>query len=262
MDKAIETTGKTVDLAIEKALEELGLSARDAEVEVLDEGEPGGLLGFGRRPAKVRVWRSERTDDRADDEDDDTDAAPPTDVDEDEEDTEDFRDDSESPTGERGFAAAENAVLDYIQDILSGIGIHGRIESFADSEGQLHIEVTGSDCGAAIGRHGETLEALQYLSNIVANRYVDEYLRVIVDIAGYRRRREKKLRNMAVSSADRVLRAGRSKKMKPMNPAERRIIHISLRDYPGVTTYSEGTEPNRYVVVAPSAGVEFVGDDQ
>lgn len=259
-NKSIETSGKTVDIAVEKALEELKVRKNEVDIEILDEGETGGLLGFGRRPALVRVslkadivTPDDTSDDDFDLEDEDAEEIEALEYDETD------REEGEE-TSERGFAAAENAVLDYFQDVLSGIGIHGRIDSYVDEEGSLHIDVSGSDSGAAIGRHGETLDALQYLANVVANKYVDDYLRVVVDVAGYRKRSEERIRDLANRTADKVMATGREMKLKPMNPAERRLVHICLREHPGIVTYSEGRDPRRHIVVAPSAGVEVIDD--
>ncbi len=249
MERTIETTGKTVEQAIQEALEELGVKEDLALIEVLDEGETGGLLGFGRRPARVRVSVDDskvQVSEKA------SELKRKTDAEEDESGWKVALDD-------RGFVPAENAALDYIEAIFSGIGIHGRIESYMGEDESLHIDVLGSDCGVAIGRHGETLDAIQYLTNIVANRWVDEHLRVVVDVAGYRSRREQRLRQQAKKTAERVLDTGRESRLKPMSPAERRIVHLSLRETEGITTYSEGAEPRRYVVISPTAGLEIIG---
>ncbi len=265
MERTIETTGKTVDLAVQQALKELSVNEDLALIEVLDEGETGGLLGFGRRPARVRVtvpFDSEPIEDDdqlLDESEEDDDDYERVDLDDQDLDVEPSDDDEwRVPADQRGLIPAENATLDYVQDILAGIGIHGRIESYLEDDNNLHIDIIGSDCGVAIGRHGETLDAIQYLANIVANRWIDEYLRVVVDVAGYRRRREQRLQQTAKRTATRVLETGRESKLKPMSPAERRVVHMTLREMDGITTYSEGAEPRRYVVIAPSAGVEII----
>lgn len=247
MERSIEVTAKTVELAISQALEELGVSEDVALIEVLDEGESGGLLGFGRRPARVRVTVEEKAAAKE--------KAPAARKAEDEDEESDWK----VAEGDRGFVAAENATLDYVEAILSGVGIHGRIESYMGEDESLHIEILGSDCGVAIGRHGETLDAIQYLTNIVANRHVDEHLRVVVDVAGYRTRREQRLQQQARRTAERVLDTGRESRLKPMSPAERRIVHLTLKNMEGITTYSEGAEPRRYVVISPTAGLEIIG---
>ena len=257
-NKSIETSGRTVDIAVDRALDELKARRNEVEVEVLDEGEIGGLLGFGRRPALVRVSLRaavEEVDNPDDFDDDEADSEEAELLEFDETD----RDQADAST-ERGFAAAENAVLDYFQDVLSGIGIHGRIDSYVDGEGSLHIDVSGSDSGAAIGRHGETLDALQYLANVVANKYVDDYLRVVVDVAGYRKRSEERIQDLANRTADKVMASGREMKLKPMNPAERRLVHMCLREYPGIVTYIEGRALGRHIVVAQSDDVVVIED--
>jgi len=233
MGKFVEKTAKTVQIAINEALEELGATPDDVIIEVLDEGEGGGLLGIGRRPARARV--SLDTEPEA--------------VQEEPEAAEYYGDDAYSGDPETPEEAETTA---YVASILSGIGIHGKISSYRE-EGTLFIDVNGNDCGAAIGRHGETLEAIQYLASLVANKVSQERIRVILDIGGYRRRRESTLINMAERAAEKVVRSGRNFALEPMNPAERRIVHSALQSYPGVTTFSEGEEPDRHVIIAPSA---------
>jgi len=233
MGKFVEKTAKTVQIAINEALEELGATPDDVIIEVLDEGEGGGLLGIGRRPARVRV--SLDTEPEA--------------VQEEAETPEYYGDDAYSGDPETPEEAETTA---YVASILSGIGIHGKISSYRE-EGTLYIDVNGNDCGAAIGRHGETLEAIQYLASLVANKVSQERIRVILDIGGYRRRRESTLISMAERAAEKVVRSGRNFALEPMNPAERRIVHSALQTYPGVTTFSEGEEPDRHVIIAPRA---------
>ena len=261
-NKTIETSGKTVDLAVEKALEELNVSKKEVEIEVLDEGEIGGLLGFGRRPAQVRVSLNSSLPSSDVDELEETDELDETDDESDQDEVLEY-DETEREEGKiplNVVSQQRKCSAGLFQDVLSGIGIHGRIDSYVDEEGSLHIDVSGSDSGAAIGRHGETLEALQYLANVVANKYVDDYLRVVVDVAGYRKRSEERNRDLANRTADKVMATGREMKLKPMNPAERRLVHMCLREYPGIVTYSEGRDPRRHIVVAPSAGVEVIND--
>lgn len=248
MPLSVEKTGRSVQQAINDALDELGKTDDEVIIEVLDEGE-AGLLGLGRRPAKVRVTVDEEPEAvvdssfSGDDSELDTAseglASEPADYFGDDE----YAGDQETPE--------EADTVAYVAAILSGIGIHGKISSFRDGD-TLHIDVTGRDCGAAIGRHGETLEAIQYLASLVANKTSAERLRVVVDIGGYRRRRENTLINLAERTAEKVSLSGQRINLEPMNPAERRIIHSTLQDYPGVTTFSEGEEPERHIVIAPA----------
>ncbi|MDW7655605.1 MAG: RNA-binding cell elongation regulator Jag/EloR [Bacillota bacterium] len=233
MPVSIEKAAKTVQLAIQEALDELGLTDDDVIVEVLDEGE-SGLLGLGRRQARVRVTVEDE----------------PVEADEPDPVEDAYYGDEEAYAGDPE-TPEEAETVSYVAAVLSGIGIHGKISSYREEE-SLHIEVNGRDCGAAIGRHGETLEAIQYLASLVANKHSEEHIRVIVDIAGYRRRRENTLINLAERTAEKVSSSGRLINLEPMNPAERRIIHSALQGFAGVTTYSEGEDAERHIVVAPA----------
>lgn len=257
MTGSIEKTAKTVQQAINEALEELGVSEDEVVIEVLDEGENGGLLGIGRRAAVVRVSLAEAGEV----------VGVPQDLtmteDPDDMDMDDVSSVDDIPTAEDAVyygddeftdepeSQAESETMDYIAAILKGIGIHGRISSFYE-DGNLHIDVDGQDCGAAIGRHGETLDAIQYMASLVANKYTEEHLRVVVDIGGYRKRREQTLIGIAERTAQKVSRSGRQFRLEPMNPAERRIIHSALQGFPGITTFSEGADPDRCVIIAPA----------
>lgn len=241
---SIEKAGKTVQQAINDALDEFGLSVDEVIIEVLDEGDSGGILGLGRKPARVRVTAEDQVQpvvQRAAAKPAAEPAAQPAEE-------EYFGDDEYAGDPETPEEAETSA---YVANILSGIGIHGKISSYRDGN-SLHIEVTGPDCGTAIGRHGETLEAIQYLACLVANKFSEERIRVILDIGGYRQRRESALISMAERTAEKVVKTGANISLDPMNPAERRIIHSTLQDYPGVMTFSEGEEPERHVVIAPS----------
>ena len=232
MEKTVTKTAKSVEEAVELALAELGVEKDQAQVEVLEEGK--GFLGLGKKEVTVKVT--------ADVEDDDV--SEPID---DEDDGDVYYGDDESFEGDEA-SEAEDAAVSFVAEVLSGIGIHGKLDSYRE-EDVIHITVNGQDCGAAIGRHGETLDSISYLTNLVANRHSEERLRVILDIGGYRKHREEVLVNMAHKAANMVLRNKRQFVMEPMNPAERRIVHAELQGVKGVTTHSEGEEPNRRVVV-------------
>ena len=115
----------------------------------------------------------------------------------------------------------------------------------------IFISVTGSDCGAAIGRHGETLEAISYMTNLIANKHSEQRVHVYLDVGGYRKHREQVIKGLADKAVSKVRRSGRKVIMEAMSPAERRIVHSYLQEVKGVTTHSEGVEPNRCVVVTP-----------
>lgn len=235
MEKTVIKTGKTVDEAIEAALSELGCTKEQATIEVVEEGTEGGFLGLGRKDAEVKVtFNSEESGE----------AAPAAESDDDT-----YFGDDESFEGD-AVSEAEDAAANFVAEVLSGIGIHGNMDSYREDD-TIFISVTGSDCGAAIGRHGETLEAISYMTNLIANKHSEQRVHVYLDVGGYRKHREQVIKGLADKAVSRVRRSGRKVTMEAMSPAERRIVHSYLQDVNGVTTHSEGVEPNRSVVVTP-----------
>ena len=217
----VEATGETVGEAKWAALRELekqqpGLDKSAVRFQVLSEGERG-LLGVGYAPARVVASVS-----------DDAHAAEP-------------RDESE--------LAAE--VRELVERIVDGVGVNGRVDVREDDE-TITLTVAGPDLGMLIGRHGQTIDAIQYLTNaIVFRRRADDRKEVVVDAAGYRARRQASLEALAVRSAQRAVQDGESVELDPMTAVERKIVHLRLKEFAGVETSSEGTEPNRFVVVSP-----------
>ena len=235
MEKTVIKTGKTVDEAIEAALSELGCTKEQATIEVVEEGTEGGFLGLGRKDAEVKVtFNSEESGE----------AAPAAESDDDT-----YFGDDESFEGD-AVSEAEDAAANFVAEVLSGIGIHGNMDSYREDD-TIFISVTGSDCGAAIGRHGETREAISYMTNLIANKHSEQRVHVYLDVGGYRKHREQVIKGLADKAVSRVRRSGRKVTMEAMSPAERRIVHSYLQDVNGVTTHSEGVEPNRCVVVTP-----------
>ena len=235
MEKTVIKTGKTVDEAIEAALSELGCTKEQATIEVVEEGTEGGFLGLGRKDAEDKVtFNSEESGE----------AAPAAESDDDT-----YFGDDESFEGD-AVSEAEDAAANFVAEVLSGIGIHGNMDSYREDD-TIFISVTGSDCGAAIGRHGETLEAISYMTNLIANKHSEQRVHVYLDVGGYRKHREQVIKGLADKAVSRVRRSGRKVTMEAMSPAERRIVHSYLQDVNGVTTHSEGVEPNRCVVVTP-----------
>lgn len=227
MEKTVTKTAKSVDEAVELALAELGVEKDQVQIEIIEEEK--GFLGIGKKGATVKVTAEVE---EVVEEDDDGDV---------------YYGDDESYEGDEA-SEAEDAAVSFVAEVLSGIGIHGKLDSYRE-EDVIYITVSGQDCGAAIGRHGETLDSIAYLTNLVANRHSEQRLRVMLDVGGYRKHREEVLINMAHKAANQVLRNKRAYVLEPMNPAERRIIHSELQNVEGVTTHSEGEEPNRKVVV-------------
>ena len=219
----MEAMGETVGEAKWAALRELekqhpGLDKSAVHIQVVTEGERG-LLGVGFAPAKVVATVS-------------TDAVVADTVDESE-------------------LAAEARAL--VTRIVDGIGVTGRID-VDESEELITVSCVGSDLGMLIGRHGQTIDAVQYLANAVMwRRHPEDRKEVVVDAAGYRERRRTALEALALRSADRALSDHEPVELEPMTAVERKVVHLRLKEFDGVETTSEGTEPNRYVVVHPSA---------
>ena len=219
----VEATGETVGEAKWKALRELerltpSLDKAAVRFQVLSEGERG-LLGVGYTPARVLASVEA--------------AAVAADA------------DREEPVDESEAAARVRAVLTHV---TTALGIRCQIE-VAEDESGLTATCSGDELGLLIGKHGATIDAVQVLAGAIAARGADERINVVVDAAGYRDRRRRTLEAVAVRSAEEALREGARVELEPMSAAERRLVHERLKDYEGVTTASEGDEPNRYVVV-------------
>ena len=235
MEKSVTKTGKTVEEAVAAALEELKVSEENAKIEIISAPN-NGFLGLGQKMAEVKVT-CEVADDSSDNEQETA-----------EEEVVYYGDD-ENFEGD-AVSEAEDAAVAFVAEVLSGIGIHGNMDSYRE-EDTIYISVSGSDCGSVIGRHGETLEAISYMTNLIANKHSENRVRVHLDVGGYRKHREQVLINLANKAAIKAKRTGRKVTMEAMNPAERRIVHSHLQTFKGVTTHSEGDEPERRVIVVP-----------
>lgn len=231
MEKSVVKTGKTVEEAKAAALEELGVSEDQAVVEFVSESE-GGFLGIGKQ---VEVKVTANVDDSSEESEEEV----------------VYYGDDESYEGDE-VSEAEDAAVAFVAEVLSGIGIHGNMDSYREDD-TIYISVSGGDCGSAIGRHGETLEAITYMTNLIANKHSEDRVHVHLDVGGYRRHRERIIEGLADRAASKALRYGKDVAMEPMNPAERRMVHSYLQKVEGVTTHSEGEESNRRVIVSPVA---------
>jgi spoIIIJ-associated protein len=143
---------------------------------------------------------------------------------------------------------AEEEAVNFLQDVFRTMNLAVRIERIEDKEG-IELHLLGSELGMLIGRRGQTLDALQYLVNIVANRYSASHIRIILDAEHFRERRKRTLEDLAARLADRVIRTKREVVLEPMSPQERKVIHAKLQDHPSVRTFSRGEEPNRKIVI-------------
>ena len=221
----VEATGETVGEAKWAALRELeklqpGIDKSAVKFQVVSEGERG-LLGVGYAPA--RVVASVDAEAVAE-------PAPAEPVDESEQ-------------------ASE--VRDVVERILEAIGVQARLE-IVETDETVTATIVGRELGLAIGKHGQTIDAIQYLANAAVWRgRGDERKAVVVDAAGYRARREATLEALANRSAERAISSARSVELDPMTAVERKVVHLALKETAGVVTRSEGTEPNRFVVIDP-----------
>ena len=261
MQKSVEFTGKTEDAAIATALETLGLSREEVSVEVLELAKTG-FLGIGGTPAKVRV--TFEAPDEPEPPAEPAGARPAeTAAPAEESAVEEFTEaavpgDPEDKTVAAAPAAADDDTAARIVDFLTGLLEHMEVSATAqvgvDEEGNYLVELVGDNLGAVIGRRGETLDAIQQLTGYAVNRGQNKRVRIRVDAEGYRAKREEALERMARRVADKVVRYRRNMTLEPMNAYERHVVHTALQDYPDVSTYSIGVEPNRRTVVAYAPG--------
>ncbi|MBQ8753000.1 MAG: protein jag [Clostridia bacterium] len=149
-------------------------------------------------------------------------------------------------------AGAADAAADYLRQVLAAMGAGECKLDVKEEDNTCVITLDGEDLGFVIGRRGDTLDALQYLTGLVANRAGGGYYRVTIDIGNYREKREQALTGLARKVGNQVARTGRKSNLEPMNPYERRIVHTAVQDIEGVTSWSVGSEPNRHVVIGPS----------
>jgi len=227
MIKTLEKAGRTEDEAIAAALSELGLDRDDVSVEIIERAK-SGFLGIGASPAVIRV--SYEAEDEAVEEPAAEQAAPVA-----------------QPVDEPAEYAAVRA---FLSGLLERMGVKAELEIGPRDNGGINVNVSGSGMGAIIGRRGETLDAIQHLTNYAVNRGSDKHLHISVDAENYRSKREDSLTKLAKKMADKAIKYKRSMALEPMNSYERHVIHTALQNYEGVTTSSTGVEPNRRVVVS------------
>jgi spoIIIJ-associated protein len=251
----LEIIAPTVEEAIEKGLNDLGLPRQSVDIEILDEGGKG-LFGLGNRQARVRLTIKTESDDLETppaQTDVETEQVFPPSEREMEEDELDF--DEEPPF------LGDDYVLDIARDVVSELLEKMKVRanvtaeyiqtSDARSRIPVRVNVQGDDLSYLIGRQAETLNSLQYISSLIINKEIGRSVPLIVDVEGYRIRRENQLRQLAQRMADQAITTGRRQVLEPMPANERRIVHIELRDNPNVTTESIGEDPRRKVTINP-----------
>lgn len=208
----LERTGKTVEEAIELAILELGVGRDEVEVDVVSQGR-SGILGIGAEPAKIRVSLI------------------------------------------TGSTAGASAALGVVTDLLNAMDVDATPtirSSGTGADNPTIIDIQGEDAGLIIGRRGETLRALQYVTNIILGRREDDAGPIIVDVEQYRDRREQQVSVLAERMAERAISSGQPVEMEAMSAADRRLVHVALAEDKGVTTESSGEGTQRRVVVTPT----------
>ncbi len=153
------------------------------------------------------------------------------------------------PAEQADRATPAGRAQEFLQELTQLMGVNVSVAVKTDEEGNVRVNMDGDTLGILIGRRGETLDALQYLTSLQVNKGQNNYTRVTLDTEGYRAKREEALVRLANRMANRAQKTGRKVSLEPMNPYERRILHSALQDHPAVTTHSEGEEPNRHVVI-------------
>ena len=269
MEDYITLSAKTLDDAITEALVQLGVTSDRLDYIVVEKGSEG-FLGIGRKQAviKARRKREEKPVEETVEEskvetpvkeevkpEKKTEKKPAKEHSHTKKNVREEKPEVKSePKKEVELAKVEPQTIEtcekFIYDVMNAMGMDDvKVTSVVDEEGALSINMEGSNMGILIGKRGQTLDSLQYLTNRVANKMQDGYVRVKLDTEDYRRRRKVTLENLAKNIASKVKRTRKTVSLEPMNPYERRIIHSALQSDPAVSTHSEGEEPYRRVVV-------------
>lgn len=253
--KSVRIQAKTVEDAIAQALKQL--NAEESEVEIkIHERESAGFFGIGGKDADVEVilleeeveivdtvQQAEDSVDVYEDENDD-------DFDEDDTDEVDETEGVEDLEFEDRIQLAARAIDEFLNKVLDHFKLSGvNTVTVEVEENRIVADISGDDCGILIGRKGETLRSIQYIASLIANKTAKTRVRLVLDIGSYRAKRKDNVVGLATRTAERALRTGQAFELTPMSAADRRVVHESLNDYPGIVTYSEGEEPRRYVVI-------------
>jgi spoIIIJ-associated protein len=238
-----EVIAPTVEEAVQNGLEELGLPADAVEIEVLDEGSRG-IFGLGTRMARVRLSVKETSQAGLEIK------------------TAEFPDEpKESSTSPAAVSLKDDIALhvarETVSELLERMNIKAKVSAHLgevdehDDSMALLVDISGDDLSVLIGKRSETLNALQYISRLIVNKELGRSVTLVLDVEGFRFRREKQLRTLAQRMADQAMKTGRRQLLEPMPANERRIIHMELRNHPGVLTESQGEEPHRKVTIIP-----------
>lgn len=248
--KSVEKWGASIDEAVELALAELNLSREDIDIEVLEEPSKG-FLGIGSKLAKVRV--SEKKNNA------------PCECTVCEEKTENSEDSSRMSGNEKDIEISENILikvkregkdvaednenLSLLKRIIDKMGLNDLTIKGREGEDFIFFDISGEGAGLIIGKKGQTLTSLQFIMNLCVNNSDEEYKRVIIDVEGYREKRDEKLKTIALNAANKVKNTGKRITLDPMTPYERKVIHVVIQQMDGLESTSQGAEPYRKVVI-------------
>lgn len=229
MAKVAEGIGKSYDEAVADALSKVGLTKEQVSIEIIDEPKKRLFSILDPKQVKVRITEVEKAPE----------VVATT--------TEKVREYKEIT--EEDAAIVKERIIAFLNEYFEKLGLSLKIESYIE-DNILRFDVTGDNAGIAIGYRGETMEALQMIATTVGNKGNKNYVRVIIDIEGYRKKRVKALEELALKRANAVVAKRRSITLEPMNPFERKAIHNALQNHPKVKTQSTGEEPYRKVVIS------------
>lgn len=245
---SLEVIAPSVEEAIKNGLNDLGLPEEAVEVEILDEGSRG-LFGLGGRQARIRL--SVKTTETIE-------AEPPTPT----QTVETFpKAAPKEPEPVADETVEEDQILrvarETVSELLEKMKVKTRVTAYygeadnARSRVPVHVDITGDDLSILIGRRADTLNALQYISRLIIGKELGRSVPLVVDVEGYRKRREQQIRQLARRMAEQAINTGRRQVLEPMPPNERRLVHIELRNNPEVSTESIGEDPRRKVTIIP-----------
>jgi spoIIIJ-associated protein len=230
-NSSTEQRAKSVNDAIAAALKELNATEDEVTIDVIDEGAKG-FFGIGARDAVVRATLKNAEQPTAK-------AAAPAEPAK-----------AAQPAKKAADGSPEETAVKFLNDIFGAMNLDVQVDAKTDDQ-SMSIELSGDNMGIVIGKRGDTLDSLQYLTSLVVNQDSDDYIKVSIDTENYREKRTEALLALSKRLADKVTRTGKKFTLEPMNPYERRVIHSNLQDSETVTTYSIGSEPYRKVVIAP-----------
>lgn len=229
----IMTSGKTIEEAVKQGLAKLGATEDQVTINVIEQPSKGFLGLIGVKEAKVELVLLQES---------------PTILPVGNR-SKDIELVSRTENGDNPERDPYEEAASFVRDVGENMGLQIEVDIVHKKDNTV-LNISGNDLGLLIGRRGQTLDSLQYLANIIANRYSANFIRIILDAENFRERRRKTLEDLADRLANRVIRTRKEVALEPMSPQERKVIHSKLQDHPEVKTYSKGEEPNRRVVIS------------